>query len=276
MNKFVRSLSIISLFSIHLVACGGPEKKEEEVIVREVTIVAVASPEIAADPIESGDDEVEGLGLLGDVLTQCTTMNGAPDKFGGRIAAAGVILGPLLGKNGTEDHLEDLQAIMDIPAFPTVFVPGPEDAKLGKKLLKQLEKFGYNDEGKTTLVSASGKSGKKYLRIFAIDGKTAPPDALKKVDADVWVIGVLGAPYNGKESLPPRCNLILAPSAKAVLSSTKGPIPILHIPSVFKTPFQFFTLTFRGQDVNAVAWGAQLDEDGKAAKPIGKVSIKLN
>ncbi|MDF1665697.1 MAG: hypothetical protein P1V97_28315 [Planctomycetota bacterium] len=275
MNKFVRSLSIISLFSVHLVACGGPEKKEEEVIAREVTIVAVASPEIAADPIESGDDEIEGLGLLGDVFTQCTTMNGAADKFGGRVAAAGVVIGPLLGKNGTEDQLEDLQAIMDIPAFPTVFVPGPDDVKVGKKLLKQLEKFGYNEDGKTTLVSASGKSGKKYVRIFALDGKDAP-EALKKVKDELWVIGILGAPYTGKESIPQRCNLVIAPTADAALSSTKGPIPVLHIPSVFKAPFQFFTLTLRGKDVDVLAWPAQLDENGNAPKPLGKFNIKLN
>lgn len=273
MKAVSRALWVLAV--LPLVACGGPEKKEEEVIAREVTIVAVASPEIAADPIEVGDDEVDGLGLLGDVLTQCTTMNGAADKYEGRIASAGVVLGPLLGKNGSEDQLEDLQALMDIPAFPSVFVPGLDDAKLGEKLVKQLENFGFDDEGKTTLVSASGKAGKKYLRLFALDGKKAP-EALGKVKDDVWVVGVLGVPFTGKETIPSRCQLILAPSKDGVLKGAPGKTPVIHIPSVLKAPFQFYTLTFRGKEVTVVTWPAQLDEDGKAPKPLGKVSIKLN
>lgn len=267
-NRAVTLLSLCFLFTS--LGCSA-EKKKEEVIAREVTFVALAGPSIASKPI--GAEEIEPFDLLGDVYTQYTLMTGSADKYGGRLAAAGVVIGPIIGEKGTDDHTEDLQTVMDIPAFPILYVPGVKDS-VSALLKERAGAFGRDDDGKAQIVKASEKSGKKFFRMIALDGG-ALPEGLDKLDKEVWLVGVLNRPVKESESFPKRCNLILAPTPDENATVVNRGVPVIQLPSLQRPPFRFFTLTLYGSRVELMAWPAQLNEEGAAPKELSKQSIDL-
>jgi hypothetical protein len=266
---------IIFLISIPYLGCSVSEKKDDAIVIPEVTIVALSNPSIGDDPIIDGDDEIEPVDLLGGAVTTWTTMTGQAKTLGGRVAVAGIIQGNLIGLKGDADDRDDICALVDTLPFSTVIVPGPEDAKHSKKLKKKLLKFGYDSEGKAKFLKGSGEAGKKHLRFVALGDQESLGD-LDRFGREIWLVGVLNRPWKKSDKFPKDFNLVIAPgTTNKITTIDQGIFMIVQLPSLQLKPYQFFTFTLSEKGAEVVAWPAQMSSDGKAPQALQRVLIEL-